>query len=325
MPPAVPQQQVELARRPADRAVGATVAPVGAGAVRAERDEPALFGVAGATSSRNGSSTRSRPGRAMKPQSNSSIPSTANPGAYVGVRSPACSASARWIAASCAWRRAQNASGDGAGRKLQHCRSGGAARRAATSAACCSRYHSTGSPAGISTSSASGAAAGSARAKAAAQSCTPPVCASRSRTDQPGHAGTGAAGPARAAAAASAAPCRSSSSTCCVTSTPGGSHAPPTGPGPNSTVRGYERRRARTRARDCGSTIPPGGERRAERAGAGALRTTCRSACSRRTSRWAAASRRPGSSRAGSWRASSRAAWCCRRCSRTTSHRRCSR
>lgn len=56
------------------------------------------------------------------------MPSAAKAASYAGTASMAASASARWMTVSCACRQAQNASGDGAGRKVQQSRSTGAAR-----------------------------------------------------------------------------------------------------------------------------------------------------------------------------------------------------
>ena len=65
--------------------------------------------------------------RGANPVTSSSIPSAANPGSK-GVTMPAAasSASARWMAVSWAWRRVQNASGEGAGRNVAQARAGSA-------------------------------------------------------------------------------------------------------------------------------------------------------------------------------------------------------
>src|SRR5215475_15573994 len=56
--------------------------------------------------------------RAAKPISISAMPSAAKSTGNGVIAPPADSASARWIAVSCACRRAQNASGDGAAKKV---------------------------------------------------------------------------------------------------------------------------------------------------------------------------------------------------------------
>src|SRR5215475_12644623 len=66
-----------------------------------------------------------------KPMISSSMPSAANWGANAGspvapAPAAACCASTRWIAVSCACRRAQNASGDGASRNVQQVMPGSA-------------------------------------------------------------------------------------------------------------------------------------------------------------------------------------------------------
>ena len=82
--------------------------------------------------------------RPRKPMISSSMPSAANRGVNAGspatpAPAAACCASTRWIAVSCACRRAQNASGVGASRNVQQVMPGSAASSARTSAAWPSR------------------------------------------------------------------------------------------------------------------------------------------------------------------------------------------
>ncbi len=69
----------------------------------------------------------------------SSIPSAAKSASYSGIVPAALSASARWMAVSWACRRAQNASGDGAGMNVGHVIAGSAVARVCRSAAWPSR------------------------------------------------------------------------------------------------------------------------------------------------------------------------------------------
>ena len=141
--------------------------------------------------------------RGTKPVSSSSTPSAAKGGANGLAALPAASsASTRWIAVSCAWRRAHMASGDGAGRKrpaLEVGR-GGAERGDERGAApaqpvgqlgvlrsrCPRSRPGPGRPASVRRST----------TKPVAQRCTPPMCRTRSRTAQSGQVGTAAPGSA---------------------------------------------------------------------------------------------------------------------------------
>ena len=67
------------------------------------------------------------------------MPSAAKSASYSGIVPAALSASARWMAVSWACRRAQNASGDGAGMNVAHATAGSAVARVCTSAAWPSR------------------------------------------------------------------------------------------------------------------------------------------------------------------------------------------
>lgn len=105
---------------------------------------------------------------------------------------------------SCACRRAQKASGEGAGRKLQQDRSGGAAASVSTRRRWPSLNQASSSAPSSSGRPPSGWYAGYPSAtNAVAHRCTMPVCRTRSRTCHPGQVATLASGPACSAAAAS--------------------------------------------------------------------------------------------------------------------------
>ena len=89
-----------------------------------------------ATPSVVGDSARKEVERRGTKQVNSSSAPSAAKAAEKALRAmpAATSASTRWMAVSWAWRRAHMASGDGAGKKVQHSRSGGAASSAAANA-----------------------------------------------------------------------------------------------------------------------------------------------------------------------------------------------
>src|SRR5436190_368532 len=158
------------------------------------------------------------------------MPSTANAGSKPTCVPAADSASTRWIAVSCACRRAQNARGNGAGRNVQQVMSSRASRRAATSDEHPFLNHPTISPSPGGSARVKPFAGADASASATydvAQRWTPPWWPSRSRTVQPGQVGTAASRPARSAASARAAPLAAIASMCVVTSTAATMSRPP--------------------------------------------------------------------------------------------------
>ena len=153
------------------------------------------------------------------------MPSVAN-GAGNGEIDPvALSASARWMPVSCACRRAQNATGDGAGRNVQHSRSRSADSRVRTSRSRPWSYHSrrpssSGSGPATSTAFRIGSARRSATC-APAQRWTSPMWRTRSRICHSGQVGMGTPSPVLDAVASRSSPSRRNAWRCSGSSTLG--------------------------------------------------------------------------------------------------------
>ena len=135
---------MEIGRRPPQHQVGIgrrrrVPDRLGAGRTNQPRSESV-----GSTPS-GGAGSPSFDRRAAKPPTSSSIPSSASARSNGVIGPPPDSTSARWMPVSWVCRRAQNASGEGAGRNVNADTSGSADESVSTSAACPARNHSTSS------------------------------------------------------------------------------------------------------------------------------------------------------------------------------------